>query len=68
MNALQKALVEAGLAKAPAEKPRKPRKFKCRACGGEMVTIPYTNTMSCTNSKCKNYYLFSDKPKKEKEA
>lgn len=60
MNVLQKALVKAGLAQPVEEKVQKPRKFKCRACGGDMITIPYTNTMSCTNAKCKNYYIFSN--------
>ena len=33
MNALQKSLVDAGLAEKPKERKRKPREYKCRQCG-----------------------------------
>lgn len=33
MNALQKELIEKGLAKPIHQKHRKPREFKCRKCG-----------------------------------
>lgn len=59
MNALQKALVNAGLAETPKERKINHRKYNCRKCGAPMIYIDNTNVMSC--SSCKNYYLFGDK-------
>ncbi len=58
MNALQLALVDAGLAKPPKERKWKPRSFNCFKCHGEntMHPIENTNTMVCEN--CGNYYIF----------
>jgi len=56
MNALQLALVNAGLAEAP--KTRKPRgkQFKCHKCHNVMVKVPDSNIMYC--EKCGQYFLF----------
>lgn len=60
-NAMQKAMVEAGLAEE--HKPRKPRKgkvFKCHKCGLEMVNPDWGNFMVCPS--CDNsYFIFSNK-------
>lgn len=57
MNALQKALTTAGLAKEP--KPRRKRKaakeIKCRKCGQVMYKPENTNTAIC---ECGNYIIF----------
>lgn len=58
MNALQKALVEAGLAKELKERRKRPRKYNCRRCGAEMIRVEGTNTMACSNDKCKNFFIF----------
>lgn len=58
MNALQKSLVEAGLAEKPQERKRKPKEFKCRKCGSPMIRIEGTNTMAC--SSCKNFFIFEN--------
>lgn len=63
MNAMQKAVVSAGLADAPKEKKLKPRAFTCHKCGEKMYSIPGTNVMTC--SKCNNYFIFDAKSKKE---
>lgn len=62
MNALQLALVNAGLANAPKEKISKQRIFTCRKCGEKMFSIPNTNIMACSN--CKNYFIFDSKKEK----
>lgn len=50
MNALQKALVSAGLAKKPKERQYRPRSFKCRACGSKTMARMYnTNVAVCDN-------------------
>ena len=58
MNALQKALVQSGLAETP--KPRRKKKgkeFKCKQCGQVMYRPEGTNVMVCP--ECKNYILFN---------
>ena len=60
LGPLQKALVNAGLAKPPKPKKRRPQKdIKCFKCGQSMVRIEDTNTMACSNPKCSNYRIFS---------
>ena len=57
MNALQKALVEAGLAEEP--KPKRKRRgklFNCRKCGTRMTKVEDSNIMFC--EKCGQYFLF----------
>ena len=58
MNALQRALVNAGLAEEPKEKKHKFKQFKCFNCGGRMIQIPDTNTMAC--EKCHQYFVFNN--------
>lgn len=58
MNAIQKALVEAGLVEEPKERRKRPRKYNCRRCGAEMVRVDGTNIMACSNDKCKNFFIF----------
>lgn len=58
MNSLQKALVSSGLAQTPKERKNKPREYKCRKCGAPMIQVEYTNTMSCSNPKCSNFFIF----------
>nr|DAU35888.1 MAG TPA: DNA-directed RNA polymerase subunit [Caudoviricetes sp.] len=59
MNALQKELVEKGLAKSIRQKRRKPREFKCRKCGETaMYRHDGTNVAVCSN--CGNYILFDN--------
>lgn len=56
MNALQRALVKAGLAQPPREKRKHYKQFKCHQCGSRMIQIPDTNTMAC--EKCGQYFVF----------
>lgn len=58
MNAMQKALVSAGLAEKPKERKRKSREYKCHHCGAPMIKIEGTNTMAC--SSCKNFFIFDN--------
>lgn len=59
MNAMQSALVKAGLVTdVPKERKRKPREYKCRQCGAPMIQIEGTNTMAC--SSCKNFFIFDN--------
>lgn len=60
MNALQRALVRAGLAQEPKEKRKHYKQFKCHQCNSNMIQIPGTNTMAC--EKCGQYFVF-DKTK-----
>ena len=57
MNALQLALVKAGLAEEPKPKrKRKGKQFNCRRCNTVMTKVEDTNIMFC--EKCGQYYLF----------
>lgn len=56
LGAMQKALVESGLAKPPKERKHHPKTFTCRKCGEAMSVCPGTNVMAC---KCGNYFIFS---------
>lgn len=59
MNAMQSALVKAGLVTdVPKERKRKLREYKCRQCGAPMIQIEGTNTMAC--SSCKNFFIFDN--------
>lgn len=59
MNAMQSALVKAGLVTdVPKERKRKSREYKCRKCGAPMIQIEGTNTMAC--SSCKNFFIFDN--------
>ena len=60
-NQMERALIKIGLANTP--KPRKkPRhkKFTCHSCGEPMIIIEGTNTMACSNEKCKQYFIFDN--------
>lgn len=56
LGAMQKALVEKGLAKPPKERKHRPKNFTCRQCGNKMTLCPGTNVMTC---ECGNYFIFS---------
>lgn len=57
LNALQRALVNAGLAEEPKpKKRRKNKQFNCRRCGTVMTKVEDSNIMFC--SKCGQYFLF----------
>ena len=59
MNAMQSALVKAGLVMdVPKERKRKSREYKCPKCGNPMVRIEGTNVMAC--SSCKNFFIFEN--------
>lgn len=66
MNALQCALVNAGLAEEPQYRKPKLRKFKCKKCGSEMTPHPNTNIMTCDNPQCDNYFIFTKKGANER--
>lgn len=56
MNALQKALVDAGLAKkAPKTHGRRHDSIKCRKCGARMDKKDGTNIFVCP--ECGNQYV-----------
>lgn len=58
MNALQKALVQSGLAETPKPRRKKrEREYKCKQCGNVMYRPEGTNVMVCP--ECKNYVLFN---------
>ena len=60
MNAMQLALVKAGLSEEPKQhKKKKTRTFDCYKCHshGSMVPIEGTNTMVC--QECGNYFIFT---------
>lgn len=58
MNALQRALVNAGLAEEPKEKRKRYKKFTCNRCGETMTRLDGTNFMYC--SRCDHsYFIFS---------
>lgn len=59
MNALQLALVNAGLAEPIKEKKNKHGKqFKCHRCKSPMIKFEGTNVMTCSN--CGNYFIFRE--------
>ena len=59
MNAMQSALIKAGLVTdVPKERKRKSREYRCRKCGNPMVHIEGTNVMAC--SSCKNFFVFEN--------
>ena len=58
MNALQRALVRAGLAEEPKERKRHYKQFKCHNCGARMIQIEDTNTMAC--ERCGQYFVFKN--------
>ena len=58
MNALQRALVKAGLAEKPKERKRRNRKkFTCHKCGAPMIQLEDTNIMVCSKED-KNHTSF----------
>ena len=60
MNSLQKALVEAGLAKEPKERKRKGKEFKCNKCGEVMTNPDGINVMYCKNCNTPSYFIFTN--------
>lgn len=56
MNALQRALVKAGLAVEPKTRRPQGKYFKCHRCKTTMTKVPDSNIMYCSN--CGNYFLF----------
>lgn len=59
LGPMQKALVNAGLAEAPKQRPHRGKEFKCKRCKQPMIKVPDSNIMYCSNEKCNNYFLFS---------
>ena len=57
MNALQKALVNAGFAKEPKHKKNKHKPIACRKCGENMYQPDGDNYAYC--QKCGNYIVFN---------
>ena len=58
LNALQRALVDAGLAEAPKPRKRNSKQFKCHKCKNVMTKVPDSNIMYC--ERCGNYFLFRE--------
>lgn len=59
MNSLQKAMVNANLAKEPKEKPKRHKKFTCKKCGATMTQPDWSNIMFC--QECgKSFFVFSN--------
>lgn len=59
MNAMQRALVNAGLAEEPKERKRRGKQFKCNKCGEVMVHPDWGNFLVCP--KCdSSYFIFSN--------
>lgn len=58
LNALQRALVDAGLAEAPKPRKRNGKQFKCHRCKHIMTKVPDSNIMYC--EQCGNYFLFDE--------
>ena len=58
MNALQRALVRAGLAQEPKERRPRGKQFKCHKCKHPMTKVPDSNIMYC--EQCGNYFLFNE--------
>ena len=57
-NALQRALVSAGLAEEPKEKRKRYKKFTCNRCGEVMTRLDGTNFMYCPQCDY-SYFIFS---------
>ena len=58
LNALQRALVDAGLAKEPKPRKKNYKQFKCHRCKHIMTRVPDSNIMYC--SECGNFFIFSE--------
>ena len=67
LNAMQRALVSAGLAEPPKPKRRRHKKqFLCKRCKHPMEQLENTNILVCMNDGCpgykesknRSYYLF----------
>ena len=56
LNALQRALVDAGLAEEPKPQKKKYKQFKCYRCHNTMTKVPDSNIMYC--EQCGQYFLF----------
>ncbi len=56
LNALQRALVDAGLAEQPKPRKKNIKQFKCHRCKHIMTKVPDSNIMYCEN--CGQYFLF----------
>ena len=57
LNALQRALVDAGLVEEPkTTKKKKTKQFKCYKCQTVMTKVPDSNVMYC--EECGQYFLF----------
>ena len=60
MNAMQRALVNAGLAEKPKDRKRRGKQFKCNKCGEVMEHPEWaSNVMWCP--KCdSSYFIFTN--------
>lgn len=56
MNAIQQALVNAGLAEEPKTRRPRPKQFKCHKCHNVMTKVLDSNIMYC--NRCGQYFLF----------
>ena len=56
LNALQRALVDAGLASSPKPQRKTGKMFKCHRCKNVMTKVPDSNIMYC--EQCGQYFLF----------
>lgn len=61
LGAMQKALVNAGLANEPKRRSRRQKQNRCRKCGKPMIRLEDTNIMVCSGDTCRNYYIFPNK-------
>ena len=60
MNAMQRALVNAGLAEEPKECKRRGKQFKCNKCGEVMEHPTDCNFMYCRNCNSPSYFIFTN--------
>lgn len=58
MDAMQCALVSAGLAQKPKKRKSKKREYQCNKCGAPMIRVENTNVMAC--SSCQNFFIFDN--------